>query len=109
MRQLSLFDDLPAEPVAAVPIKQPLYAVDLAGLTHYAGTPMMLLISPVIPNRQTVQVEKGIAAGGIGVVLECDEARARAIVEVAGKLALANGAVLYFYRSTTGNTWERAK
>lgn len=58
------------------------YAVNLGDLM-FKGREIVseCLISPVCPSRTTVEVEPR-RADGVGVLLECEEERARAIVEV---------------------------
>jgi hypothetical protein len=63
-----------------------------------------LLIGPVVPSREQVQVEKGMV-DGIGILLECDTIRADAIVQVVRMKYHKN--LFRFYKSTTGKSWKR--
>lgn len=82
------------------------YAVDLAGLSAFAEhAAVMMLLNPVIEARQVVQTDRDLIAGGMAVVLECDEERAKAIMHVIrqriGKHEIP------FWKSSTGNSWTR--
>ena len=56
-------------------------AVNIADLTRYEAIPRQCLIAPVIQAREIVITEPGRVAGQ-SVVLNCDETRARAIVDI---------------------------
>lgn len=108
MQQLPLFDDTSEMvTVSAAPLTQRelIYAVDIAGLSTLLDSPLTVMIAPVIPSRKTVVVEKGVAAGGIGAILECDAARAEAIITFVRRIIPKHK--LAFYRSKTGAGWER--
>lgn len=81
------------------------YAVDVAGLSAFTNHPIMFMLAPVIKNRTIVRVDKSLAAGGAGVLLDCAPERAKAIIEVVRKKIAKHE--LAFYRSKTGNSWER--
>ena len=56
-------------------------AANLADLTRYDSIPRQCLIAPVIQSRQTVETDSG-RLDGTAVILDCDETRARAIVDL---------------------------
>jgi hypothetical protein len=60
------------------------YSFNLAGWTaHREDTVLTMLLANVIQDRVTVNVEPGSQVDGAGVVMQCDEERAKAIVGVA--------------------------
>ena len=56
------------------------YAVNVADLTKHRFVAQWIL-APVVPGRSVVDVEPG-RFDGAGILLECDEERAQAIVDV---------------------------
>lgn len=61
------------------------YAVNICDCTYDEVRFMAgLMLTPVTPNRTTVETERGRVDGG-AVVLECEEERAKAICQVLQK------------------------
>lgn len=82
------------------------YAVDLAGLSAFADHPaVMMLLTPVIETMEIVRTDCDLIAGGMAVMMDCDEKRAKAIMHVIrqriGKHKIA------FWESSTGIGWKR--
>ena len=56
-------------------------AANIADLTRYEAIPRQCLIAPVIQNQRIIDTEPG-RVDGAAVVLECEETRARSIVQL---------------------------
>ena len=56
-------------------------AVNISDLTRYDEIPRQCLIAPVVSSRTSIDGEPGRLDGN-AVVLECDDARARAIIAI---------------------------
>lgn len=83
-------------------------AANIADLTRYDAVPRQCLIAPVVQAQQIVQVEPG-RVDGAAVVLECDETRARAIVELLRTYdAKAKRYVLRAYAEGPRGGWKKA-
>lgn len=80
------------------------YAINIADLTKDSFF-ISLLIEPVIRNRQIVEAEKDRLDGG-AVMLECDEERAKAIVEIIRKKHTKND-VRCYEKKTNTKIWKR--
>ena len=83
------------------------YAFNLSDWTaHREDVILTMLLANVIPDRITVNVEPGSQVDGAGVIMQCDEDRAAAIVEIVHKKYHRN--LMRFYRRKEGNeTWKR--
>ena len=85
------------------------YAVNVAAITQ-PGTSLWLslLLAPVTEGRRLVyNVEQEGSIDNVGIVLECDEERAEAIVQVI-RLKFPKPYQLRCYYSKTGNGgWKR--
>ena len=56
-------------------------ALNIADLTRYDAIPRQCIIAPVIQSKRTINTDKTVFDAA-AVVLECDESRSRAIVEM---------------------------
>lgn len=79
------------------------YSVNIGDLTKdtILGS---FLVSPVCPNKTIVKAEPKYLDGG-AILLETDEVRAKAIVDVIRLKYPRN--LLRCYESKTGKSWER--
>jgi len=83
-----------------------MYAINLASLHAHCDTlALKMLVGPVLGDEpKTVECERG-KMDGMGIVLDCDDERAEAIIYVIRKKYKRNE--LRCYHSTTGNSWNR--
>ncbi len=63
------------------------------------------LVSPIVQNRIIVNAEEGVIDGG-AIVLECDEKRAKGIVDVI-RIKYHKNELRCYERNSNGKTWKR--
>ena len=80
------------------------YAINVADLTHDLILKDFMIL-PVCPNKKTVQIVKD-RLDETAIILECDETRAKAIVDIIRSKYQKNK--FRCYESRTGNGgWKR--
>ena len=82
-------------------------AANIADLTRYDAIPRQCLIAPVIPSREMIQTATD-RLDDAAVVLECDEPRAKAIIEILRSYdAKAKRYSLRAYRQGPRGGWSK--
>ena len=83
-------------------------AANIADLTRYDAIPRQCLIAPVVQTQRIIDAEPG-RVDGAAVVLECDETRARAIVNLLRSYDVkAKRYVLRAYAEGPRGGWRKA-
>jgi len=81
-----------------------MYAINVCDLERVSEIQRSFLIAPVCQRRDTVNCEPKMVAG-YGVILECDDEQAQAIVDVIRIKHPRN--LVRCYRRTQRGTWRK--
>lgn len=68
---------------------------------------LKLLISPVVQSRKVVHCDKS-QYDAMGILLDCDDLRADAIVDLIRKKYPHHKLRIYYSKSSTSKTWKRS-
>jgi len=85
------------------------YAINIADLTALPQARSVvspMLLAPVTPHRIIVQAEPGRVDSG-AVLLECDDARAEAIIHILRQKQPQKNLLRCYRRRGRGRTWQR--